>query len=414
MHKNFLLITLLLSQAAIPAAIAGPISAGFAKALQNDSQFLAASAERDSAEYAAAAGVAQYAPELRATRVQGETESAARTTYTVSQPIFDSSRLVSVFENDPRRKLAEATYLSREQDLAQRYFKAVAESMKAVEYVRLNHARITAVQQQARSAKRSFESGIGTITDLRDAEVRLNQAEASQASLIAQKNHAFRQLALMLGEMPSESFLTLPLDAPKLPLPESQVSKQLAVESGTQMEAARQNQRLAELGAIRAKGAFLPVLSFVHQRSEINNTRSNYSGMSVTIPIGLSSALQASSASAAALKQRYQTEDTENKVRLDVERLLDSVNAGFAEVDIRLQAISAAELSVESNERSYKGGIKSTVDVLNAIQTLVQTRQDYVTAKLALAENLLNLKLQMAVPTADAISETEVLLRGRN
>jgi protease secretion system outer membrane protein len=403
-----------------PAVLAGPIADGFARAVQNDAQFLSATPERDSAEYAAAAGVAQYAPEFRASRDQNRTEGAASTTkntsttYTVSQPVFDSSRLVSVLESDPRRKLAEATYLTREQELAQRYFRAVAESMKAVENVSLNQSRITAFEQQARSAKRSFEGGIGTVTDLRDAEVRLDQANASHASLLAQKKHAFRQLALLLGDMPSEAFLTLPQDAPKMTLPDAQLGQRLAIESGTQMEAARQNLRLAELGAMRAKGALLPVMSLVYQDSEINNTRSKYSGVSITIPIGISSALQASSASAAALKQRYQTQDTENKVRLDVERLLDSVQAGFAEVGMRLKAIGAAELSVDSNERSYKGGIKSTVDVLNAIQTLFQTRQDYVNAKLALAENLLNLKMQMAVSAADAIRETELLLRGSN
>ena len=264
MRHRLLFTFSLLAVFVSPAALAGPIADGFARAVQNDAQFLSAAPERDSAEYAASAGVAQYAPELRATRDQNRTEGATSTTrststtYTISQPIFDGSRLVSVLEHDPRRKLAEATYLTREQELAQRYFRAVAESMKAVENVSLNQSRITAFEQQARSAKRSFEGGIGTVTDLRDAEVRLDQANASHASLLAQKKHAFRQLALLLGEMPSESFLTLPQDAPKMTLPDAQISKNLAIESGTQMEFARQNQRLADLGAMRAKGVLLP------------------------------------------------------------------------------------------------------------------------------------------------------------
>jgi protease secretion system outer membrane protein len=58
---------------------------------------------------------------------------------------------------------------------------------------------------------------------------------------------------------------------------------------------------------------------------------------------------------------------------------------------IQLDAIKAAELSVEANAKSYEGGVRSAVDVLNATQTVFQVKSEYVTAVTTQAENMLGL-----------------------
>jgi protease secretion system outer membrane protein len=115
-------------------------------------------------------------------------------------------------------------------------------------------------------------------------------------------------------------------------------------------------------------------------------------------------------AAANAAKLQDQMRDTEVHTRLEVQRLWALVDAGRAEVAIRLDAIKSAELSVEANEKSFRGGVRSKIDVLNSIQTSFQVQQDYVTSVLTLADNYLNLLLQAAVPANEAIASVQTIL----
>ena len=67
------------------------------------------------------------------------------------------------------------------------------------------------------------------------------------------------------------------------------------------------------------------------------------------------------------------------------------MDTAFESLDIQLDAIKAAELSVEANAKSYEGGERSAVDVLNATQTVFQVKSEYVTAVTTQTENLLAL-----------------------
>jgi protease secretion system outer membrane protein len=73
---------------------------------------------------------------------------------------------------------------------------------------------------------------------------------------------------------------------------------------------------------------------------------------------------------------------------------------------IQQDAIAAAELSVEANTKSYQGGVRSAVDVLNAIQTSFQVKSEYVQLATTQAENILSLMLLAATDPTDAVAQT--------
>jgi len=76
-----------------------------------------------------------------------------------------------------------------------------------------------------------------------------------------------------------------------------------------------------------------------------------------------------------------------------LERLSALVDGGRKALVISAKAIDAAELSVLANSKSFEGGVRSNVDVVNAIQTLFEVKNDYVQSATALALNYLNLLL---------------------
>ena len=57
------------------------------------------------------------------------------------------------------------------------------------------------------------------------------------------------------------------------------------------------------------------------------------------------------------------------------------------------EAIDAAALSVSANEQSFVGGVRSKLDVLNALQAQLAAREAHLSAQLSLARTLLSLRL---------------------
>jgi protease secretion system outer membrane protein len=93
-------------------------------------------------------------------------------------------------------------------------------------------------------------------------------------------------------------------------------------------------------------------------------------------------------------------------VRLESDRLVALVTSGMEALRIQREAIAAAELSVDANRQSYQGGVRTAVDVINAIQTAFQVKSDYFTLATAQSENILSLILLAATDPQDAVKDT--------
>ena len=389
---------------------AGPLSDGFALALRHDPVFQAAKSERDANVSGAQAASTAYYPQFQASYQQLEIENSARQTYAISQPLINADKFASYKEATPREVLAKSTYDLREQELATRLFKALSDLIKSQESLRLNQTKIDALLKQAASAKKAYELGQGTVTDWRDAQVRWEQARADSLALEVQIHAGQRLLGSMTGQQALRLNLQVPKLARTLVLKDMDAYVAEGIHANPQMVSALQNQKLAQINTLRADGALLPVLSGVYTSTSNNLASNNYFGLTVSLPLQASSVYQMRAASANALKSQEQLRDAEEKTRLEVHRAWSLVSAGLKELPIRLGAIEAAQLSVEANEKSFKGGVRSQIDVLNSIQTQFQVQQDYVNAVLSLADNYLNLLLQSATPTTQAIQQLDAFL----
>lgn len=400
----------LLLAAGLHSAHAGPLTDAFEQARRFDPLYQSARAERDANITASQSAGTAYYPQFQANYSRLEVETTPRQTYTVTQPLINADRYATMKEAEPREQLARSTFQLREQDLSQRLVKAVAELLRNTESLSLNKAKIDALEKQALSAKRAFELGQGTVTDVRDAQVRLDQARAETLTLEAQIGASQRQLSAITGAPASTLMLNVPRQTRAVLLKALDDYMTTGVQTNPQLLLAQQNQRIAELAVIRADGAFLPTLAAVYTNSSSNNISSSYAGVTLSMPLQASSYYQMRGAAANATKLQEQTRDTELRTRLEVQRLWALVNAGRTEIAIRLEAIKSAELSVDANEKSFRGGVRSQIDVLNSIQTLFQVQQEYVTAVLTLADNYLNLLLQAATPADEAMAMVQTIL----
>jgi len=131
-----------------------------------------------------------------------------------------------------------------------------------------------------------------------------------------------------------------------------------------------------------------------------------YSGITVSMPLQAGNFYARESVQANYLKAKEATRDVEEKTRLEVEKLREQIETGLELLTIQKDAIAAAELSLEANQKSYEGGVRSAVDILNATQTVFQVKSEFVTATTSQAENLLSLAFQTATEPQAAVAAT--------
>jgi outer membrane protein TolC len=161
---------------------------------------------------------------------------------------------------------------------------------------------------------------------------------------------------------------------------------------------------LAEISKQKTRAALMPSVNAFVQRSQIGGTAAvSNSGIALRmdIPIQAGSFFKGAAADLDLNKAKELERNTRQQIRLDVERYYNQLEAVQSELLVRAEAIKASELSLEANEQSFKGGVRTKLDVLNALQALFQARADYASAQLRLGETFLAL-LTVGASDADA------------
>jgi len=185
---------------------------------------------------------------------------------------------------------------------------------------------------------------------------------------------------------------------------------------GPNVLVARYNVEIAEFEVKKIKASFLPAVSAQYSFSESGGgtTNNSYVGVGMTVPLKAGTFYGIDAAQASVVKTQESLREAESKVRLEADRLVALVSSGMEALRIQREAIAAAELSVEANRQSYQGGVRTALDVINALQTVYQVKSEYVGLATAQSENILSLILLAAINPQDGVAETYRYLFAKN
>ena len=269
--------------------------------------------------------------------------------------------------------------------------KAANAIVTAKENIKLNEAKLDAYSKQEAAASRKLDLGQGMITDLRDIQVKTAQAKALMLSLQTVLKVALSQYAAITGEQQNSNQFSVTNDTISLELKNVGEYVGAARLANPSILVSRFNERIAELESRKAKSALLPSVNATYQKSQSNNVTTDFTAVIVSFPINAASILGTQVQEANYLKAKESTRDTEERTRVEIERVIEQVQTGIEMLKVQKQAISAAELSLEANTKSYEGGVRTVIDVLNASQTLFQVKSDFVNGVTTLSENYLSL-----------------------
>jgi outer membrane protein len=253
----------------------------------------------------------------------------------------------------------------------------------------LDRNNVDVLKEQLRETRDRFTVGEVTRTDVAQAEASLSSAEATALSAVATLQAAIARYRQFIGDQPTSLAPVKPLVRP-LPktLPEAISISQVEHPA---ISASLHGVDAAELQVKIAEGALYPTIGLsaaISNQVDVNGipgfkVLSGTIAGQLTIPIYQGGAEYAATRQAkeSLSQQEIQTDSLRNQVRQAVVAAWGLNQAAVGVVRAARAAVSANEVALTGVREEAKVGQRTTLDVLNAQQALLQSRTTLVQAE---------------------------------
>lgn len=313
-------------------------------------------------------------------------------TLQLTQPVFRADRILAYGEAGATVEQAVAVFDAARQDLMLRLSRAYFDEIVAERHVTAARAQLVSLNEQLQAARRSFDAGVASITDVDDTRSRAASAQAQEVGALNDLESARAALEAIIGQPPGR---LAPLRAATvLPRPSpSDVTDwvQRATEDNPSVKAAEAVAKAADYELDRSRAQRLPSVDLIatyggnysggNITDPINydtNVRDKEISLQVTLPLLDGGGMHAQVAEARAQRAKAQSDITtaRRQAALDARQSYAAALSGASQVDALETAVSAGQSAVKGNRVGYGLGIRINSDVLNAEQQLYSTMQD--------------------------------------
>ena len=306
----------------------------------------------------------------------------------VVQPLYRGGRTIAGTEQAESEVLAErARLLTIEQDILLATSVAYIDVLRDEAVVELNQRNVQVLQRQLEATQDRFEVGEITRTDVAQAEARVSRSVSdrvqSEGNLVSSRASYTRLVGIAPGTLEP---------APRLrDLPESEASAiEIAMENNPLLAAARSDEEASRHAIDVSRGRLLPVVDLngnVSHAEDVSTSvkESDDFGVSaqVTIPLYQSGAVYSEIRQNREInsQRRIQVEETRRNVVEEVTQSWEALTTAQAEIQSRRDEVRAAEIALEGVRQESIVGARTTLDVLDAEQELLDARVALVVAE---------------------------------
>lgn len=346
--------------------------------------------------------LAGYRPTSRATGSYGKRQQKSAGTFSagrsnlspltgqleISQPLYRGGRTVAATRQAEEQVLAGRAQLQAvEQDVLLSAVTAYIDVLRDQVVVQLNRNNEIVLRRQLEATQDRFRVGEVTRTDVAQAEARLSRATSdrvrSEADLVSTRA-AYRRV---VGRAPEALVPVPPLNG--LPVSEQEAIA-VALEDNPTLLAAKFAET-ASLHAVRvARGSLLPTVSLNGELTHVEQTTTRTSESDIAqVTAQVVIPLYQAGSSYALVRQRSQTnqqrriqvEETRRSVVERVTTAWERLVTARSRIDSRTQEVRAAEIALEGLRQEAEVGSRTTLDVLDAEQELLDARVGLVVAE---------------------------------
>lgn len=396
----------------------------------DDPQYAAAESERAAAETLVPQALGQLLPQVGFSggRVKNDTTNSIPTatqgmrstdyeftsktgSLNLSQALIRPQSWLNYAQSKNQLRQADEQLRQAGQELILRLSQAYFDVLLAEDNVLLAGEQKAAIDEQLKQAKRYFEAGVGTITDINESQARYDTVVAQE--LAAQNNLEVKERAIeqLVGKMHRSLDRLGAGFSLELPQP-TDVEEWLtfSLANNPQLKAQQMLFDISQQEVYKNAAAHLPTVDIVASRGRsessgftmVDNVAwSSTVGIQFSVPIFSGGSTQGRVNQASALKERarHALEATKRAtVQSTRQEYLNVVN-GVAQVAALQQAVKSNEMALYSAKKGQEAGLRTSFDVLNAQQLLFTAKRDlaqeryrYVLSRLKLrgAAGLLN------------------------
>jgi outer membrane protein len=335
-----------------------------------------------------------FRPSVSAGATAGVTDSGSGTFYprsvslTVTQPLFTGLRTTNGVKIAETAVLAAREVLrNTEQTTLLSAVQAFMNLVQAQALLNLQKQNVDFLSQQGNAAQDRLNVGEGTRTDVAQTDASLAAGQANYDSAVASLNTAIAVYEQVVGHTPKSLGAAKPV--------ESLLSKNLnaaladAMTSHPAILAASYNIDVADFNVKVAEGALLPTVSLQGSLSHseggstggISNSASAVASLSVPIYSGGDSSSKVRQTKETLDQARIQLDAARDSVREQAISAWGGLDAARAQIRAAESEVNAQNLVLSGIIEEQKVGQQTTLDVLNAQQTLLNARVAQVTAQ---------------------------------
>ena len=345
-------------------------------------------------------------------------------TIQLRQPLYRKALTANYRQAEALVAAANASQEKDEQLLVMRVVQAYFEALQAEEQLRLLEVTKAAYAAQVDAATKAFKGGIGTRTDIEDAQARYDlsiaqELEAKQAIEITR-----RKLQVIVGQPPGK---LAPMDVSRLaltgPLPNDvEAWTALAEDASPEMLNAKAQVAASREEIEKAKAGHYPTLDAVAQASRsssenVTSVNSRYIqkqiGLQLQVPIFNGGYVNSQEREALANLEQAEAklEELKRDLGVRVHTEFQGMDDGVLKVRALEQAVKSAEQLVNSSRRSFDAGVRTRIDILNAEAQAGQARRDLSQARLAYMLSRVRLKALTGGLRAENVDEMNARLQ---
>jgi outer membrane protein len=305
---------------------------------------------------------------------------------TITQNIYTGGKISATVNRSKNQVMAErATLIAQEQTSFNNAVGAYVGVIQAKELLdlQINNEQVLAKQLEATNDR--FRVGEITRTDVAQAEAALEGARATRETAVGNLQTARGTFQQIIGVFPPDDLVEpQPLN---LPVKSEQESASMATTNNPNVITALFNDAAAKDAIDVAFSALLPQLSLQGQTFQQTNAAArNSSNNGYQIVAQLSVPLYQGGSEYAGVRQARQSQQQTQRLIDDAKRTAvqnavqawDTLVAAKASADSTRAQIRANEIALEGTEREAIVGSRTTLDVLNATQLLLQSRTTLV------------------------------------
>lgn len=306
----------------------------------------------------------------------------------LTQSVFSSFRtLNSRREADAQVDAGRARLLTVEQSVMIDAVTAYMDVMRDGAVLNLRRNNVQVLIRQLEASNDRFEVGEITRTDVAQSEARLSRAVSGRIEAEAELARSRAAYQRVIGDMPGT--LTLPPSLPEVPKDED-VALEIALVENPSLAGAKAVEEAADHAISTAKGNLGPDLDFVASYSINDQTFvANIGALESTSLVlqatwqlykGGATSSRIRQAKYLAAQRRIEVIQSERIVRELVKNSWEGLRASKATIESSEAEVDANVIALEGVRQEAEVGSRTTLDVLDAEQELLDSRVELVRA----------------------------------